>query len=262
MRIPDLAGIEKAERPVLFCSFGKDSSVVLHSLGPWLHKAMVVFLNYGGLYPDIIKWAEDRGSELPNYFCVYPPGDLWEDIRTKGWPVDIEIAALGRNGAEMAEDAAAHKFKLRVYTEFFRDRIWLPMFVFTKMYGADCLITGERRQDHPFMMNWQQRDNGCGMVLRPVFDWSDEDVWEYIDANAIGLPKSYQTRNPQRRDNYVCLGGHDLSPELIDEMKREWPDIYRKVFVEEGFKEVIPVMLKHLSLVKQKWEAIQKIVEE
>lgn len=262
MRTPDLTGIEDAVRPVFFCSFGKDSSTVLHALGPWLKKTMVVFLNYGGLYPDIIKWAEDRGDKLPNYFCIHPPGDLWQDIRTKGWPVDIEVAALGRHGVEMAEDPEASKFKLRVYTEFFKERIWLPMYVFTNMYGSDCLITGERSQDHPYMKDWRGRHNGTGLAIRPIFDWTDDEVWEYVDANGIQLPKSYQTRNPQRRDNYVCLGGHDLSPELIQEMKVEWPDIYQKVFIEEGFREVIPVMLRHLDLVKGKWEAIQKIVEE
>lgn len=62
MRELNLAGIEEAERPIFYCSFGKDSSVVLDALKPWLDKTLVVFIDCGGMFPDIVEWADREGA--------------------------------------------------------------------------------------------------------------------------------------------------------------------------------------------------------
>lgn len=263
MKEMNFAGIERCNRPVFFCSFGKDSSSVLHGLEPWLDKVMVVFVDCGGVYPDIVDWARLHEKLLPKFTYIKSPGDIWEDVRQKGWPLDVEVAHLGSFGAMMGLEPLANRHKIRPYTHCIYERFWVPSNMFTQLYGADCIITGERKQDRPYAEDWHIRNNGTGRAIRPIFDWSDEDIWEYIDSNKIQLTKTYQGRQSDRRDCYICMGGHDLSLQRIMEFKHDWPDLYYKVFIEEGLAEIIPVMIQRLGEIGSKWSEIyNKVIKE
>lgn len=262
MKSMDLTGLDDINRAVFFCSFGKDSSCVLHGIRPWLGKIMIVFIDCGAVYPDITEWARLHEFVLPRFLYLRTPGDIWESVRSRGWPVDVEIAHLGQFGAMMAQEPTALRHKLRPYTECMAERFWSIMLAFTQAYQPDCMISGERRSDRPAANDWQIRNNGTGKAIRPIFEWNDEDVWAYIDKHKIQLPKTYQGRQPDRRDCYVCMGGHDLSIQRFVELKRDWPEIYHKVFVEEGFQEIVPVMIRHLTEIRDKWAGIWDAIKE
>ena len=256
-------GIEKAEKPIFYCSFGKDSSAVLHGLEPWLHKTMVVFLDCGGMYPDITKWADDYGKGLPKYMHVNAEGSIWDAIRSRGWPVDVSVANIGKLGASVMIEEEASRHKVREYTECINERIWLPAYVFSQMYQPDLFISGERKEDRPFATkeDWAIRTSGVKNSIRPIFDWTDSDVWEYIDAHEIDLPKTYQGRQEDRRDCFACLG-HNLTIDRIKYLKEEYPDLFNKMFTEEGLAEIVPVMIRNLKRSTSVWEGIAELLED
>jgi 3'-phosphoadenosine 5'-phosphosulfate sulfotransferase (PAPS reductase)/FAD synthetase len=252
----DLTGIEEAQRPIFYCSFGKDSSAVLHAISPWLHKTMVVFVDCGGLYPDIVNWAHFAGEQLPKFFYLRAPGDIFEDILKKGWPTDIETEDLGELSDLMARDPLVKHSKVRLWTKCTYDRFWLPAYAFAQMYQPDLYISGEKRLDRPYATDWDQRHMGAGKSLRPLLDWSDEDVWAYIDKNDIPLAKTFVGRQADRRDCYVCFG-HCISAGRIDYLRQEYPDLYSKLFEEMGFKHVVAAMVGHLRKSHDVWTEIQ-----
>jgi 3'-phosphoadenosine 5'-phosphosulfate sulfotransferase (PAPS reductase)/FAD synthetase len=252
-----LDGIEDAQRPIFYCSFGKDSSAVLHAIAPWLHKTMVVFVDCGGLYPDISEWAKNAGLHLPHFFYLNAPGSIWEDIRLKGWPSDIETEDLGELSDLMQRDDRVKHGRVRLWTKCTYDRFWIPAYAFAQMYQPDLYISGEKLLDRPFATDWEQRDMGAGKTLRPLLNWSDEDVWGYIDEHRIPLAKTFQGRQADRRDCYVCFG-HCISAGRVDYLRTEYPELYNKLFNEMGFKEVVGAMVEHLNKSRDVWTEIME----
>lgn len=260
MKTLDLTGIEEAKKPIFFCSFGKDSSVVLHVLQPWLYKTMVVFVDCGGVFPDIVEWADREGAKMPLYFHLNAPGDIWHEIRTKGWSTDIELADLGRHSDLMYPTEVAGRHKLRPWTQCVMERFWMPGYVFTQMYKPDLYISGEKKLDRPYANDWHQRTHGVAKSLRPIFDWSDEDVWEYLDANGIQLAPTFCDRQTDRRDCYLCFG-HGLTVNRIQFMKERYPELYKKVFYEEGMADLVPVIVDQLGKTLKTWKDILGVLE-
>lgn len=255
MKEIDLTGIEEAERPIFYCSFGKDSSVVLHALGPWLQKTMVVFVDCGGLYPDIVDWAKHAGNILPKFMYVNAAGNIWDDIRQKGWPTDIETEDLGELSDLMARNPLAKHTRVRLWTKCTYDRFWIPAYAFAQMYKPDLYISGEKLLDRPHATDWEQRDMGAGHAIRPLMFWSDDDVWEYIDAHNIPLTKTFQGREADRKDCYPCFG-HGICAGRVQYLKNEYPELYNKLFEEMGFKHVVKAMVDQLSKSKDTWTEI------
>lgn len=252
----DLTWIEEAKRPIFYCSFGKDSSVVLHALKPWLHKTMVVFIDCGGLYPDIAEWAAREGAKLPKFMYLNAPGNIWDDVREKGWPTDIETEDLGELSDVMSRDPLVKFGRVRLWTKCTQERVWLPGFCFAQMYQPDLYISGEKRMDRPYATDWDTRTMGAPKALRPIFEWSDEDVWKYIDENGIQLTKTFVGRQADRRDCYVCFG-HCLTSGRVDYLKAEYPELYRMMFHEMGFKNVVSAMVRHLNKSRDTWTEIE-----
>ena len=255
----DLTGIEEAEKPIFYCSFGKDSSAILHALSPWLYKTMVVFVDCGGLYPDIVEWAKLAGQYLPNFMHLHAPGDVFEDIKQKGWPTDIETEDLGELSDLMARDPVVKHSKVRLWTKCTYDRFWVPAYAFAQMYKPDLYISGEKRLDRPYATDWEQRDMGAGKSLRPLLEWSDDDVWAYLDKHQIPLTKTFEGRQEDRRDCYPCFG-HGMCRGRVEYLKKEYPELYHKMFEEMGFKHVVSAMVKHLNRSRDTWAEIEKIL--
>ena len=253
----DLTGIEEAKRPIFYCSFGKDSSAVLHAIAPWLNKTMVVFVDCGGLYPDIVDWANMAGAMLPKFMHVHAAGNIWDDIREKGWPTDIETEDLGELSDLMARDPLAKNSRVRLWTKCTHDRFWIPAYAFAQMYQPDLYISGEKRLDRPYATDWDQRHMGAGRTLRPILEWSDDDVWAYIDKHGIPLSKTFVGRQADRRDCYVCFG-HCMAAGRVDYLRQEYPELYEKLFEEMGFKHVVAAMVEHLRRSHGIWSEIQK----
>jgi 3'-phosphoadenosine 5'-phosphosulfate sulfotransferase (PAPS reductase)/FAD synthetase len=252
----DLTGIEESKRPIFYCSFGKDSSAVLHAIGPWLDKTMVVFVDCGGLYPDIQDWARKEGAKLPHFMYLTAPGDIWEDIQQKGWPTDIETEDLGELSDLMLRDPLVKYSRVRLWTKCTQERFWLPSFCFAQMYKPDLYISGEKLLDRPYATDWDQRHMGAGKTLRPLLEWSDDEVWEYIDEYGIQLTKTFVGRQADRRDCYVCFG-HCLTAGRVEYLKAEYPELYQKLFHDMGFKNVVSAMVRHLNKSRDVWTEIE-----
>lgn len=257
----DLSEIEKAKKPIFFCSWGKDSSAVLNMIKPWLDKTMVVFVDCGGVYPDIVEWADREGSKLPKYFHIQPTGDIWQDMREKGWNTDIEIADIGRHADMLHRSPVSHSHKVRLWTQCTMERFWIPGFVFTQMYQPDLFISGEKKSDRPYATDWDTRAHGVSKAIRPIFNWTDDDVWKYLDENKIELTKTYQGRQSDRRDCYLCFG-HDITVGRVEYLRDEYPELFRKIFHEEGMKDIVPVMVDQLKRNLDVWGKVQALLEE
>jgi sulfate adenylyltransferase subunit 2 len=183
----------ECERPVLLFSGGKDSAVLLHlavkAFAPALIPFPVMHIDTGHNFTEVIEYrdhqAESAGARLViasvqasiDAGRVMDPGDGLSRNRIQSTTLLDAInehgfdAAFG--GARRDEDKA--RAKERVLS--FRDRFgrWDP-----------------RRQRPELWQLYQGRVNhGEHLRAFPLSDWTELDIWQYIERERIELPSIY-----------------------------------------------------------------------
>jgi sulfate adenylyltransferase subunit 2 len=183
----------ECERPVLLFSGGKDSAVLLHlavkAFAPALIPFPVMHIDTGHNFTEVVEYrdrqAEAAGARLViasvqasiDAGRVMDPGDGLSRNRIQSTTLLDAInehgfdAAFG--GARRDEDKA--RAKERVLS--FRDRFgrWDP-----------------RRQRPELWQLYQGRVNhGEHLRAFPLSDWTELDIWQYIERERIELPSIY-----------------------------------------------------------------------
>jgi sulfate adenylyltransferase subunit 2 len=206
----------ECERPVLLFSGGKDSAVLLHlavkAFAPALIPFPVMHIDTGHNFTEVIEYR-DRQSEAAGARLVIAsvqasidagrvmdPGEGLSRNRIQSTTLLDAInehgfdAAFG--GARRDEDKA--RAKERVLS--FRDRFgrWDP-----------------RRQRPELWQLYQGRVNhGEHLRAFPLSDWTELDIWQYIERERIELPSIYfaHEREVVHRDGMLLAVSQWVSP--------------------------------------------------
>jgi sulfate adenylyltransferase subunit 2 len=180
------------ERPVLLFSGGKDSIVMLRLAQKAFHPARIPFsvmhVDTGHNFPEVLEFRDRRVAEvgvqlvvasvqeaLNRGFVQAPPDGTRNRIQT---PVLLEAlekhqftAVFG--GARRDEDKA--RAKERVYS--FRDEFgqWDP------------------KNQRPELWNLYNGRIHLGESIRvfPLSNWTELDIWQYIQQESLDLPSIY-----------------------------------------------------------------------
>jgi sulfate adenylyltransferase subunit 2 len=180
------------ERPVLLFSGGKDSIVMLRLAQKAFHPARIPFsvmhVDTGHNFPEVLEFRDRRVAEvgvqlvvasvqeaLDRGFVQAPPDGTRNRIQT---PVLLEAlekhqftAVFG--GARRDEDKA--RAKERVYS--FRDEFgqWDP------------------KNQRPELWNLYNGRIHLGESIRvfPLSNWTELDIWQYIEQEGLELPSIY-----------------------------------------------------------------------
>jgi sulfate adenylyltransferase subunit 2 len=180
------------ERPVLLFSGGKDSIVMLRLAQKAFHPARIPFsvmhVDTGHIFPEVLEFRDRRVAEvgvqlvvasvqeaLDRGFVQAPPDGTRNRIQT---PVLLEAlekhqftAVFG--GARRDEDKA--RAKERVYS--FRDEFgqWDP------------------KNQRPELWNLYNGRIHLGESIRvfPLSNWTELDIWQYIEQEQLELPSIY-----------------------------------------------------------------------
>lgn len=97
-----------------------------------------------------------------------------------------------------------------------------------KTHGFDIAIIGVRAAESARRAaNWRTfgRKQDGSFYVCPIFDWSDADVWEYL--NCKGLPHCCLYDEGYRRIGCVCC---PLSPSTMRRHAARWPKIVAMLF--------------------------------
>lgn len=182
--------IGRHDRIALEFSGGKDSLATLYLLRPWWDRMCVYWLDTGDAYPENVARAMQIRDEVPYFRRV--TGRQPETVERDGWPSDV-VPHLHTSMGNFVFGPTPFKVQSRL------DCCWrslmLPLHEAVCADGTTLIIRGKRgsEADKTGIVSGDVHDGV--EVLFPIFNWSAEQVFEYLADNGIPLPESYGHAN-------------------------------------------------------------------
>src|SRR5262245_29089895 len=196
------------ERPVLLFSGGKDSAVMLHlatkAFAPARLPFPVMHVDTGHNFPEVIDYRDRRVAELGIPLVVasvqesIDTGRVAEEKGPKATRNRLQsvtlLDAIESNGFDAVfgggrRDEDKARAKERVYS--FRDEFgqWDPKNQRPELWS---LYNGRHRK-------------GEHIRVFPISNWTELDVWQYIERESIELPSIYYSHRREvfRRDGML-----------------------------------------------------------
>lgn len=174
------------ERTLLQFSGGKDSLACLYVAKPHWDRMTVVWVNTGDAFPETIAQMAGIEALVPHFLEI--KSDQPAQIVRFGYPSDLVPVwdtPLGRQSDSSRERKVQDPFSCC------GTNLWKPMADAVKRLGATTVIRGQRVSEHrkSSVRNGDVID-GVRYVM-PVEDWSNEDVFAYLERNNVDVPAHY-----------------------------------------------------------------------
>ena len=187
----DLSPMDGHEKIALSFSGGKDSTAVLHLLREYLDRITVYHLDTGDLLPEMREAVERVRVTVPRFVRI--EGDVSGWIAHNGIPSDLVSYASHPVGRAMGEEARP---LISRYDCCYSNIMW-PLFQRVYDDGMTLLLRGTKRADMP-RLPAEPGETVTGVTLwYPLLDWTDADVFAYLRAEGVPLPRFYDyTSNP------------------------------------------------------------------
>ncbi|WP_456824313.1 sulfate adenylyltransferase subunit CysD [Cellulomonas sp. P5_E12] len=210
------------ERPVLLFSGGKDSIVMLHLARKAFWPAPVPFalmhVDTGHNFPEVIEYRDRVVAEHGLRLVVASVQDAIDDGRV------VERADGSRNPLQtvpLLDGIAAHKFDA-VFGGGRRDeekaRAKERMFSLRDEFGQ-----WDPRRQRPELWDLYNGRHKLGEHVRvfPLSNWTELDVWRYIEREQIELPSIYYSHQREvfLRDGMWLAPGDWGGPRLTETLQ-------------------------------------------
>lgn len=164
------------------CSFGKDSTVVLHLVRQYAPDILVYFGNTGVEYPETLAFRDKLVKEWNlNFIEVKPEHTFWELVEKYGFP---DQRFDGKHGQRVVPCCRA--LKERPAQRFYADK------------GVKLIFTGITSAESRARWMLEKR---CGSYYYAktygnyrahiIMDWPESAVWEYIHKFGIPINEHY-----------------------------------------------------------------------
>ncbi len=207
------------ERPVLLFSGGKDSIVLLRLAEKAFRPAPFPFplmhVDTGHNFPEVIEFRDRRVAELGERLIV---ASVQESIDA-GRVAEETGPRASRNQLQtvtLLDAIAQHKFDAAfggARRDEERARAKERVFSFRDDFGG-----WDPKSQRPELWNLYNGRIRKGENVRvfPISNWTELDVWEYIDAERLEVPSIYFAHNREvfQRDGMLYAWREDV--ELID----------------------------------------------
>ncbi|ALN56590.1 phosphoadenylyl-sulfate reductase [Lysobacter yananisis] len=179
----------------LSSSFGAQSAVSLHMVARQAPRIPVIVIDTGYLFPETYRFIDELGERLALNLKVYRPqmGAAWMEAR---------FGKLWEQGLEGLE-------------RYNRLRKVEPMQRALAELGVRTWIAGLRRSQSGSRagLEFLQLKDGR-WKLHPLADWSDRDVWQYLQTHELPY-------HPLWHDGYVSIGDVHTTRRLEPGMREE-----------------------------------------
>lgn len=204
---------------ILSFSGGKDSIAVLHHCRPWADRITVVYVDMGDAYPHIRPYVERLA-------------DLWdfklEIVETEPPRHALPTDMLPVWSTPMADwflpEATKPKTQLISSIDCCRVTLWEPLANYVRESGKTLVLRGSKGTDEHVSVPSGTVSEGVEYI-NPLWEWSDTQVYFYLQDQAIELPFQYQSGCNHSLDCMRCTGWLNTSAEVqrLEFTKRFFP---------------------------------------
>lgn len=244
--------LEPGEKAILQFSGGKDSTALLHLAKPWLDQIIVYFADTGAVYPHVREFIHAECERLGARLAVIrAPVTIEQWHAAEGLPSDIVPIESTAETQWTLKDKARQR--LQSHMKCCTAMIFLPMANAIKASGIKIVLRGSKRCDARVGVPDGHVEDGI-VYRSPLWDWSDDQVFQYLKQEGVTLPKHYAAV-PNSLDCYLCTGHlkHHGAAKLRwtkehypDDL---WPELSRRVAAVRNVIDSERAMLSALDLV-------------
>jgi len=189
---------ERTDTAILFCSFGKDSLVLLDLLAPRFNKVICVFMYFVQGLEHIEKYIRWTKVKYPNIEVEQIPH--WN------------LTYILRNGMFCARNPKVKLLKLADIDKVIRLK-----------YGINYAFYGMKKADgmnRRLMLNTYENYENRGMVY-PLADWKQKDILSYIKFHKIPEPVRYSKN---------ASGGVGFNLDCFLYIRKNYPQDLHKIY--------------------------------
>lgn len=208
-------------RALLQFSGGKDSTALLHMARPWLDRIEVVTVNAGANFPHVQAHIDATLAALGVTATV-----LWSDsatwVQSNGLPADL----VPVESAEAAPFMDNEGPRLVNYLSCCFANIMRPMHDYVRASGHTLVLRGSKRDDSRVGVPSGFVEEGVE-YRSPLWEWSDAEVFSYLDGAGVALPSQYAAGVNDGLDCWFCpahLKHHGA--EKLRYLKANYPDLW------------------------------------
>lgn len=197
-------------------SGGKDSWACLLLNKHRLHDILVIWIDTGKNYPELLDTIERAKAMCPNFVTVKVDRDgqnAYHGLPSDIVPVDYTVVGQQCTGKK--------DVKIQSYLSCCYDNIGRNLLQYCRDNGITELICGQRN-DEKHKSTSRNGDVAEGIVrLQPIETWSEEDVLHFVSAH-MPLPIHFGF-NHSSMDCYDCTAYRKDTKDIAAYRKIHWP---------------------------------------
>lgn len=211
-----LSEIEQHDMAALLFSGGKESVALAHMLKPYRDRLTLVWVNTGMMFPHMAEFV--RGfAERHGYKLAELRSDQGRRFATHGLPSKI-LSTHNSRMAMACEENPKPRLLLTDHAGCCSELRYKPVIEWMLLTGTKAVIHGQRAEDKR-----RPRFDRQFAEIAPLWDWSGEDVYEYLRANDLELPEQYGAGYADSGECWNCTS--EINAERFRWMGKRYPDL-------------------------------------
>jgi len=217
---------------IVQCSGGKDSLAILSLCKDKNVRAH--FVDTGAALPHMSRFIANacRKFDVP-LEVISPPMPVKDYTELYGFPFDLVPTELSPENAFLLKQPPKTKIQSRL--QCCSAMRWNPMLLATIKSGITVVVRGFKASDqYKTQGSRVLLDNGIKYVA-PLYDWTDKDVFEYLEKQGLELPEQYGTTD-NSLDCWLCTAfcGNEGAEKDFQYIRDSYPELWPELVSRAG----------------------------
>lgn len=223
--------------PLVLFSGGKDSIVLAHLLEPFKDKFSLVWVNTGAMLPHMEEFIREYGQK---FNLVELSSNQAERFKTVGYP--SFVIPIYNTPLAIQHIKGVRKAVINDWITCCRDLRSAPAMSYANSIGSTLIIHGQRGEDNGGFHEYGH--DGNIDIYGLVFNWSNEDIYQYINTHKLKLPEQYSYSPESKGESlsFECWNcPANISMTKVNYMRDKYPELLAE------FKPIIKAVYGSVS---------------